>query len=238
MDYMLKKFGAISLIIGAFLNTVRMIPIYWHEEIGLQDYPPHTLADTVEVAQLSGYYISHVMVFFATPFFLLGFYCLCKELSASNSNSLGQTGVNTGAQKGLTLAWIGFLIGQLFYTIGVVIHGLVLPEMTANYVAASAIDQTAMAPLFALNHHIATSFGGLGFAYLLVSTGVLGLFLRARFPFFGVIAILLGALALIGYFTGVLDLLLLSNFQITAGFVTLMFLFYLVVGISMLKEET
>lgn len=217
-----KKIGAIGLILGAFLNMIRMIPIYL--EVGFDGYPPANLAETVAIAQGTGYYISHMLAIIAAPLWLVGFYALYKELKNSTSN------------RGLTLALTGFAIGQLLYVIGVVVHGLILPEMAHEFVNASAETQNIMAPLFDFNHHLATSLGGLGFAYILISTGILGIFLRAEFKLLGVIAMAVGFLALIGYATGALTILLFGSFQLTAGFVTAAFVFYFVTGIAMYRS--
>ena len=212
--------GAIALMTGAFLNMVRMFPIYLHEEVGFTDYPPTTLEETVSIAQLSGYYISHIMVFFATPLFVVGFYAIYKAL------------LRRGANLWLTMSLFGFVMGQVFYTLGVSIHGLILPEMAHEYTMATSAEQTSMASIFELNHLLATGFGGLGFAFILVSTGIFGLFLRSTSPVLGVIGVLIGAIAFVGYATGVLQFMLFNNFQTTAGFVTVMFVFYFVLGIS------
>lgn len=219
------KIGAISLILGSFLNMIRMGPIYLDKQIGFTGYPPQSLIETVAIAQRVGYYISHAMVFIAMPLFLIGFYVLYKELKSSSSNIL------------LTLSLIGFSIGQMFYLIGVVLHGLVLPEMAREYIEASDTFQAAMAPLFDFNHQLATSYGGLGFAFILVSTGILGVFLKQKYKILGFVAIAIGVLALVGYATGFLDLLLFESFEITAGFVTVMFALYFSIGIAMLGSS-
>lgn len=218
-----KKIGAIALILGAFLNMIRMIPIYL--EVGITGYPPKDLSETILIAQTNGYYISHTMVYFATPLFLLGFYTLYQELKKRTSNKL------------LTLSLIVFFIGQLFYTIGVVLHGLVLPEMAHEYIVASVSYQNTMTPLFEVIHHMATSYGGLGFAFCLLSTGILGFYLRPKFKILGITAIALGFLALLGYSTGTLAILLFKNFELTAGFITVLFVFYFATGITMYKSS-
>lgn len=218
-----KKFGAIALILGAFLNMIRMIPIYL--EVGVSGYPPNNLTETITIAQQTGYYISHTMVYFATPLFIIGFYAIYKELRKNTSSYL------------LTLSLIVFFIGQLFYTIGVVLHGLVLPEMAHEYVNASVSYQNTITPLFEVIHHMATSYGGLGFAFCLISTGILGFFLRHKFKMLGYIAIALGILASIGYSTGSLAILLFKSFQLTAGFITVMFVFYFAAGVAMYRSS-
>lgn len=217
------KFGAIALSLGAFLNMVRMIPIYM--EVGFDGYPPKSLSETVNIAQGIGYYISHTMVYFAAPLFILGFYTIYKELKKKYSSAF------------LTLTLIVFVIGQIFYMIGVVLHGLVLPEMAHEYVNATVAYQETMIPLFETIHYMATSYGGLGFALCLVSTGVLGFFLRHKFKVLGYIAIALGAIALLGYSTGLLAILLFKSFQLTAGFITVLFVFYFVMGIAMYRSH-
>lgn len=214
-----KKVGAISLTLAAFLNMIRMFPIF--AEVGFNGYPPKNLAETIEIAQGTGYFISHAIVFFATPLFMLGFYAIYKELKKSTQN------------RWLTLSLIIFMIGQLFYIIGVVLHGLILPEMAHEYLNISAADQNIMKPLFDFNHHLATGYGGLGFAFCLIGTGILGFFLRQKFKMLGNIAMLLGIVALIGYSTGFLAILLFKNFELTAGFITVMFVFYFATGIKM-----
>lgn len=214
-----KKVGAVSLILGAFLNMIRMFPITL--EVGIDGYPPKNLSETIEIAQGTGYFISHAMVFFATPLFILGFYGIYKELRKSTQS------------RWLTLSLVIFFIGQLFYLIGVVLHGLILPEMAHEYLNLSAIDQNIMKPLFDFNHHLATGYGGLGFAFCLVSTGILGLFLRHKFKLLGNIAMVLGIVALIGYSTGLLAILLFKSFMLTAGFITIMFVFYFATGVKM-----
>lgn len=218
-----KKYGAIALILGAFLNMIRMIPIYM--QVGFDGYPPKNIAETVDIAQGTGYYISHTMVYFATPLFILGFYILYKELKKTYASSI------------LTVSLIVFVTGQLFYMIGVVLHGLVLPEMAHEYVNATAAYQETMVPLFETIHYMATSYGGLGFALCLVSTGILGIFLRHKFKVLGYIAIALGAIALIGYSTGFLAILLFKSFELTAGFITVLFVFYFAMGITMYKSS-
>lgn len=216
------KFGAIALIIGAFLNMIRMIPIYL--EVGLNGYPPANLAATVEIAQGGGYYLSHILAIVAAPFWLVGFYSLYKHLRKSSSN------------RGLTLALAGFSIGQILYVIGVVVHGLVLPELSHEFINASVENQNIMAPLFEFSHHLATGLGGLGFAHILISTGILGIFLRTEFKVLGVIAMGIGLFAVIGYSTGFLALLLFKSFQLTTAFVGAGFIFYFATGISMLRS--
>lgn len=218
------KIGAIGLILGSFLNMIRMGPIYLDPQIGFAGYPPQNLLETIDIAQRSGYYVSHAMVFFATPLFMIGFYVLYKQLKNSISS------------RWLTLSLFGFFIGQLLYIIGVVLHGLVLPELANDYVTGSASYQAAMAPLFDFTHHMATSYGGLGFAFILVSTGIFGVSLRQKHSMLGVAAMLIGLLAIIGYGTGILDLLLFESFMLTAGFVTAMFVLYFIIGIAMLRS--
>ncbi len=219
------KMGAIGLIVGSFLNMIRMGPIYLDKQIGFTGYPPQSLVETIAIAQRGGYYISHAMVFIATPLFLIGFYVLYKDLKSVRSSIM------------LTLSLVGFSIGQLFYLIGVVLHGLVLPEMASEYIAATEPFQAAMAPLFEFNHQLATSYGGLGFAFILVSTGILGAYLKERYKILGFVAMTIGLLALVGYATGFLDLLLFESFMITAGFVTVMFALYFAIGIAMLSSS-
>lgn len=218
-----KKVGAVSLILGAFLNMIRMLPIIL--EAGIGGYPPKNLSETVAIAQGTGYYISHAMVFFATPLFMLGFYAIYKELKKNTSNQF------------LTLSLIIFFIGQLFYIIGVVLHGLILPEMSQEFINLSPTDQNFMKPLFDFNHHLATGYGGLGFAFCLISTGILGIFLRYKFRVLGSIAMLLGTIALIGYSSGLLAILLFKSFNLTAGFITVMFVFYFIMGLKMYNSS-
>lgn len=223
MNKSYKKIGAIGLILGAFLNMIRMFPIIL--EVGIDGYPPKNLAETIEIAQGTGYFISHAMVFFATPLFLLGFYTIYKELKQTTSNSA------------LLLSLIIFFIGQLFYTIGVVLHGIILPEMAHEFLELTTAEQEYMKPLFDFNHHIATGLGGLGFAFCLVSTGILGIFLRQKFKLLGNITMVLGAIALVGYSTGFLAVLLFKNFMLTAGFITVMFVFYFSIGVKMYNSN-
>lgn len=217
-----NKLGALALTLGAFLNVIRMIPIY--AEVGFDGYPPVNLSGTIDIAQRNGYYLSHILVFFATPLFLVGFFALCQRL--------GDIALN----RGLLMALVVFSIGQILYVVGVVIHGLVLPAMAAEYVASSAAEQAAMAPLFELNHRLATSYGGLGLAQLLVSTGIIGFFLRKESQWLGIGGIAIGILALAGYMTGFLDVMLFGSFVPTAGLATAMFAFYLIAGVRMFKD--
>lgn len=219
-----KRVAAIGLIGAASLNMLRMLPIYLDPEVGFDGYPPETLEETVAIAQRTGYYISHLVVFIATPLFLLGFHHLYSILATRTSS------------RGLTLAYIGFVIGQLLYTIGVVVHGLILPEMAREFEESSASRQAAMDPLFDFAHHLATGLGGLGFAYALLSTGIFGYFLRSQFNRLGIAAMVVGALSLVGYLSGVLAILLFESFEATAGVVTLMFVLYFVTGIAMLRS--
>lgn len=224
MGDLYKKFGAVAMIVAAALNMVRVLPIYLDPEIGFDGYPPETIGETVAVAQRSGYYVSHVLVFFAAPLFVVGFVSLYTELRKASSSS------------GLVLSLVGFSIGQVLYLIGVVVHGVVLPEMAREYVALPEADRAAMSSLFDFNHHLATSLGGLGFAVILVSTGVLGFYMRTVFRRLGITAMALGAVALVGYLTGVFAVLLFDNFEITSAIVSAGFIFYFVTGIAMFKS--
>lgn len=126
----LNKIAGIGLIIGGFLQMVRMMPIALSDGIKmLENFPPHNLEDTLFAAQLFGWHISHIMVFLATPLLITGFYGLHKLATEKTEYRIS------------ILAFIGLSMGLILYNIGAVIDGLLLAELSDRVIESSGIEK-------------------------------------------------------------------------------------------------
>lgn len=226
----LNKIVGLGLIIGTILQITRMIPIILSNGVTLlQNFPPHNTEDSVFVSTTVGWLPSHLMVFLATPFLLVGFYGLFKVIkNTSEKSKFGYFGV------------VILLFGLILYTIGAVIDGLTLTDVSKHYLALEGDSKNQLDAIVYFTHRLAVSFGGTAFAHLLIGTGVLGLGLMHTkyFKTFGIVALLIGIISLLGYLFGVLDLLINTNFLLTGGLTIMMFVFYLVLGLKIFKHET
>lgn len=220
------KIAGIGLIVGAVLQITRMIPIAASNGIKmLENFPPHTVEETLFAAKAAGWRISHIMVFISVPFFIAGFYGVYQFVQVQARSKI------------ITIAMSGFLVGLILYTIGAVIDGLFLATVADNVQAASGNAVEILQELTEYTHHFAVSFGGLSFAHLLLSTGVLGFSIRELkdFKIIGVAGMIIGFIALAGYLTGILDLLVTSSFLLTGGLTMIMFIYFVMLGIKLLK---
>jgi len=220
----INKVAGIALIVGAILQITRMIPIAMSDGIKmLENFPPHNLNDTLFAAQASGWHISHMMVFIASPLLLLGFYGAYKIARKQSDSPIG------------TLGFMGLAIGIMLYTIGACIDGLTLAELAHKVSEATGAEKEQLGVSATVIHELAISFGGPSFAFLLISTGFLGFALNSakEFKAFSWIAIAIGVLSTLGYLTGILDILVTDSFMLTGGLTMLMFFFYLGLGIKL-----
>ncbi len=222
----LTKIGGVALITGAILQITRMIPIAMSDGIKMmENFPPHNLEDTLFAAQATGWHISHMMVFIASPLLFFGFYEAYKLSKVNSTNNIGLLGL------------IGLAIGIILYTIGACIDGLTLAELSHRVSVATGSEKDILGQTAIVIHELAISFGGPAFAFLLISTGFLGLsFLNLNgFKLISYIAIAIGVISTLGYLLGVLDIMVTDSFIITGGLTMFMFFFYLGLGIKMLK---
>jgi len=222
------KLAGIGLIVGAILQITRMIPIAMSDGIKmLENFPPHSLEETLFAAKLNGWFISHIMVFIATPLLMIGFYGLYKLIK-------NQAKFNVGV-LGLFIIFLGLLL----YTIGAVIDGFLLPELAHRFDAANGNEKEQLGVIINAMHHLAICFGGPSFTHLLLGTGFLGIALKdiKGFKIYGILAMVIGAIAFLGYITGILDLLVTKSFMLTGGLTTLLFFYLLAVGIRIFRMD-
>lgn len=215
-------------MIGAILQIIRMMPIAMSDGITmLENFPPHNLVDTVFAAQLTGWYVSHIMVFIAIPLLMVGFYGLYQLIKKQKQYSI--------SVLGLVLIFIGLIL----YVIGAVIDGLMLPEIASQFEQSTGNEKERLGVLINSMHHLAICFGGPSFTHLLSGTGLLGITLRKLkgFNWLGIIGMVIGGVALVGYLTGILDLLVTKSFLLTGGLTMLMFVYYLILGFKVFKLE-
>lgn len=223
-----ERIGNIGFIIGGILNVLRIFPILLTEGVTPEQIPPHTLADTVFISQTKAYLLSHVMALLATPFVIVGFYNLFKGINLSHNKVAVQTGI---------VALASLTIGQLLYSIGLIIDGFTLPELIKEFISKGGNESSDLATVIMAIHHLAMSFAGIGFFTLLLGTGVIGVALYNssfnRALSFAPITI--GVLAMIGYITGILDPMIANSFEFTYGLLTFTYIYYMIVGINQLR---
>lgn len=225
----LNKIAGIGLLIGGFLQMIRMMPIALSDGIRMLDnFPPHNLADTLLAAGASGWHLSHIMVFLATPLLMTGFYGLYKLVNKQQPSNVA------------ILALIVLSIGLILYNIGAVIDGLFLPIVGQEVAEAAGNTKEIWSVLAIYTHEFAVNFGGLAFAHLLLGTGLLGLAVNQleEFKIFGIVGMGIGTVALIGYLTGILDLMVTGSFMLTGGLTMLMFIYYFSLGIKLFRTTT
>jgi len=224
-----KKFGAMAFIIAGLLNTFRILPILITPGVTPEQIPPHTLIDTVHISQTTAYVLSHIMALLATPLVIIAFYSLYKEIKLSNKHIAIQAGL---------LGLVGLTIGQLLYSLGLIVDGFALPTFSNLYIQTATDNNSQLGAIIMSIHQLAMSLAGVGFFSLLVSTGIYGyaLFMGSFNKELSLTAITIGCLAIIGYLTGALDILIAQKFELTYGLLTLMYLFFLVVGVFQLKS--
>lgn len=222
----LNKIAGIGLILGGFLQITRMMPIALSDGIRMLDnFPPHNLADTLLAASASGWHLSHIMVFMATPLLMTGFYGLYKLVNEKKKSNVA------------ILALIVLSVGLILYNIGAVIDGLFLPVVGQEVAEAVGSAKETWNVLATYTHELAVNFGGLAFAHLLLGTGLLGLAVNQleEFKIFSIAGIIIGTIALIGYLTGILDLMVTGSFMLTGGLTMLMFIYYFSLGIKLFR---
>ncbi len=223
---MKNKIFGIGLILGGLLQITRMIPIAMSDGIKmLENFPPHSLEDTINAAHSSGWYISHIMVFLATPLLMIGFYGLYKLINRYKRSDFSIP------------ALIVLSIGLLLYNIGAVIDGLFLPLVCHEILEATDSVKNSWSVLGTYTHELAVNFGGLAFAHLLLGTGLLSIDLNKveEFKIFGVVGMAIGLVALIGYISGVLDLMVTGSFMLTGGLTMMMFIYFFLLGFKILR---
>lgn len=221
-----SKIAGIGLILGAVLQITRMIPIALSDGIIMLDnFPPHSLKNTLLAAQASGWHFSHILIFLATPLLFTGFY------------SLYQLATKTEKSPIAIYALIGLAMGLILYSMGAVIDGFVLPEVSKQYTAAVGKTKEYLGEIVFFTHHLAIGFGGFAFCHLLLSTGLLGWSLQkvAGFKILSICGTAIGGVALLGYLMGILDLLVSGSFLLTGGLTMLMFVYYLLLGVKLVK---
>ncbi|ANQ51706.1 hypothetical protein MY04_4368 [Flammeovirga sp. MY04] len=223
-----SKLGGLALIVVGLLNIFRIFPILFTEGVTLDQIPPHTLEDTIFIAQTNAYLVSHIMALLATPLFIFG-------ITLFNNNNLN---IKRDTTKYIGLfALIGLTIGQLFYSLGLIIDGFTLPTIINDFVQNKEND--SMKAVIMGVHQIAMGFAGIGFFTLLLSTGIFGFVLyRIKWNrFISASMIFLGFSATIGYFIGFLDPMIGGNFEFTYGALTFMYLLYLSMGVYQMKRD-
>ena len=206
----------------------RIFPILLTKGVTPDQVPPHTLADTVFIAQTNAYLASHIMALLDTPLAIYGFYSLYQRIKKSENGNIIALGL---------FAFIGLVIGQTLYSLGLIIDGFTLPSLISDYVQNGADESSRLASVIMGVHQLAMGFAGIGFFTLLISSALYGLSLL-KVGLSRVLSILLaslGALAFIGYFLGFLDPMIGASFELTYGALTLMYVLYLSIGIQQLK---
>lgn len=221
-----NKIVGIGLIIGGFLQMIRMMPIAMSDGIKmLENFPPHTMEETINAAHSSGWHISHMMVFLATPLLMTGFYGFYKLVNKNEKSNIS------------ILALIVLLIGLLLYNFGAVIDGLFLPVVGHEVLEATGDAKNIWSVLATYTHEFAVNFGGLAFAHLLLGTGLMGFGLNKvdGFKIFDIIGMVIGAVGLVGYLTGILDLIVTGSFMLTGGLTMIMFIYFFELGFKIFR---
>ena len=224
----ITRLGSISLIGLGLLNVFRIFPILLTKGVTPDQVPPHTLADTVFIAQTNAYLASHIMALLGTPLAIFGFYSLYQKVKKSGNDNTIAMGL---------FAFIGLVTGQVLYSLGLIIDGFALPALISDYVQNGANESSHMASVVMGIHQLAMAFAGIGFFTLLISSAFFGLSLF-KVGLSRVLSILLaslGVLAFLGYTFGLLDPMIGKSFELTYGALTLMYVLYLSIGIQQLK---
>jgi hypothetical protein len=202
----------IGLIGSAILQITRMIPIAMNDCIkALENFPLPNSEDTLSAAEASGWQFSSLIVFLSTPIIITGLYGIYHLVTKNGKSIIAQ------------YALLGLSIALIIYNISIVIDCFLLAETREKE-----------------QFDLIISFIGLLFAILLIITGFIGfkLIKQKGLKIIGSIATIIGAFALIGYITGIVDLLVKDSFKITGGLTILIFISYLVFGIKMYKVKS
>lgn len=224
----LKRIGGAALFLGAVLNITRVIPIFANAGVSPDNFPPHSVAEIVFVAQTFGWHISHIMGLISLPLLMFGLAVLFVELKMR-----GETGHALAALVGAGFALI-------LYLGGLVIEGLVLPSVIASEAQAFQAGDPQAAHAIELVHMMATPFGGFGAAVMLINSTFLGLAVLRGFgqPALGLFGTVIGILSLAGFSTGILSLDIVETLRLVGPLSILNFLFFMAVGITLLRSQT
>ena len=188
--------GGYALISGAALNIFRLVPIWVHEGISFDNFPPRTVDDSIFVSQLFGWNVSHIMGLASVPLLLFGAFALFEELKQRQA-----------ASQGLA-AMVIIQSSLVLYLVGLIADGLALPKLVDHFQSQIATrNEIALLQIDSL-HLMATSFGGFAAALMLVATLFVGAGVARGFQkrVFGSLGMGIGLVSLIGFLSGFLDL--------------------------------
>lgn len=224
----LNKMGGVALILGALLNITRIIPIIATQGVSSENFPPHSVIDTVFVAQTYGWHISHIMGLVSLPLLLFGFAAFISELRKRR------------AASGSLAALVGAGFALILYLGGLVIDGLVLPTVIRHELQDFEAGDPLAAHAIDLVHIMATSFGGFGAAVLLITSTFLGLAVWQGFGTraLGVFGAAIGIVSLIGYAIGVLSLNIVETLKLVGPLSILNSIFLTFTGFALMRTRS
>ena len=220
--------GGIALILAALLNITRMVPVFAHPAISMDNFPPHSVAETVLVTQIYGWHISHIMALISVPLFVFGIAAFFAEARIR------------GAAPSALAALAGISMAMVLYTVGAILDGLVLPNTVRHFADHIQAGEAHAGALVELVHLTAVSFGGFGAAVLLVSMAFVGVTWRIGFdrPIMGIIGLTLGGLSLIGFASGFLSLDIAKSLRLVGPLSLLMFVYLIASGVLLMRLPT
>ena len=218
----LVKKGGLALLIGGLLNILRVVPIALSDGVTSENFPPQTVSDIILFSQFPVWQVSHVLALIAAILLIFGITVLMKAVEQR-----GQAGPAL-----MTRIILGF--SMVLFMIAFVSDGLVL-SFTVEKLGAETLGLNHA--LIEYVHIVALSFAGMSAALMLGSGLFLGIALIRAFDAraLGGIGLALGLISLLGYASGLLSLNFTKTIHLVGPLVVLMFLYFAVLGIQMLR---
>lgn len=217
------KIGAISLFIGALLNLTRLFPIFLNNDT----FPPKTTEVLTNMTLNDGWIMSHIMGFLSTPLVIIGIWVLYDIFKKRNRNTV------------VRYAFVFIMVGMILYGIAVGVDGLLLPQ--ASSVLNDSINGNYEMALMIQNnvHALALMFGSLSLIANLFGGILLGISFIRETPFrsLGFIGVLYGVLVLILLLLNVIDIFMHNNFEIGAGSIFAIHLWFVPIAVYMYKGK-
>jgi hypothetical protein len=221
----LAKKGGIALILGGLLNILRAIPIAMSDGVTADNFPPHTVADIMLFSQFSVWRGSHMVALIAAILLIFGVTALTKA-----ATTRGQVAPALMTQVALSFSMVLFMVA--FTSDGLVLSFTVekLQSLGPDVVASNHA-------LIEYIHIVALSFAGVSAAVMLGSSVFLGIMLIRAFDahLLGGFGVALGIVSILGYLTGFLSLNFTKTIQFVGPLAMLMFLYFAVIGVQMLR---
>lgn len=223
----LARTGGIALILGGLLNILRAIPIAVSDGVTANNFPPHTVEDIMLFSQFPVWRGSHMVALVAAILLIFGVTALTKAATAR-----GQAAPALMTQVALSFSMVLFMVA--FTSDGLVLSFTVekLQYLGPDVVASSHA-------LIEYIHIVALSFAGVSAAVMLGASIFLGITLIRAFgaTLLGGFGVGLGAVSMLGYFTGILSLNFTKTIQFVGPLAMLMFLYFAVIGLQMLRGK-